>query len=322
MSRGTGKKEILFGRPSEKTFEKLCAEHQNYCRVNNLSPVTINTYSIAERYFIRFIGENALCSEISQDTVDSYRLKLLDEGAISPVTVNTYIHNLSPSLKYGMKRGYIAANLAFKENKAQEKIKELYTTGELRILLKKPDIKHRGFAEFRNWVIINFLLGTGVRARELRNIKICDLDFENEMVRLQVTKNKKARLVPISSALKNVLLEYLSLRQYQSDDEYLFPNIYNEMLPRTTLQMSITKYCKRRGVEKYSLHLFRHTFATSYLRAGGNPLTLQRILGHATLKMVNKYIQMNTSDLQRDIDKYNPLDNVVRTRIKIDKDKK
>lgn len=319
MPKSKGKKEILFGNPSLKTFEELCKEHQNFCKMNNLSPVTIKTYTIAEGYFIRFIGENILCSDITQDTINNYRLNLLNEGNISAVSVNTYIHNLSPSIKYGMKRGYVTSNIEFKDNKAQESIKEIYTTEELRLLLKKPDIKHRGFAEFRNWVIINFLLATGIRARELRNLKIGDLDFENDMVRLQITKNKKARLVPISSTLKNVLLEYLAVRQSNSDDDYLFPNIYGEMLPVTTLQMGITKYCKKRGVEKYSLHLFRHTFATSYLRSGGNPLTLQRILGHSTLKMVNKYIQMNTDDLQRDIDKYNPLDNVVRTRIKVNK---
>jgi integrase/recombinase XerD len=304
MPRKAGKKEIVLGKPSQKTFEELCKEHQNFCRMNNLSPVTINTYSVAERYFVNFIGENVLCSEIMQDTINSYRLSLLDGGRVSAVTVNTYIHNLSPSIKYGMKRGYIASDIEFKENKAQEKIKELYTTKELRILLKKPDIKRRGFAEFRN-----------VRARELRNLKIGDLDFENDMVRLQITKNKKARLIPISSTLKNVLIEYLPYRQPKSDDDYLFPNIYGEILPVTTLQMGITKYCKRRGIEKYSLHLFRHTFATNYLRSGGSPLTLQRILGHSTLKMVNKYIQMDTTDLQRDIDRYNPLDNIVRTRI-------
>lgn len=78
------------------------------------------------------------------------------------------------------------------------------------------------------------------------------------MVRLQVTKTKKARLVPISSTLKNVLLEYLSLRQSSSDDDYLFPNIYGEMMPVTTLQMGNTKYCKKRGLEKYSLKLSRN----------------------------------------------------------------
>lgn len=111
------------------------------------------------------MGKNALCSEIAQNTINNYRLSLLDEGKVSAVTVNTYIHNLSPSIKYGMKRGYVSSNIEFKDSKAQEKIKELYTTEELRILLKKPDIKRRGFAEYRDWAIINFMLATGVRAR-------------------------------------------------------------------------------------------------------------------------------------------------------------
>mgnify|MGYP001301403323 CR=1 FL=1 len=314
------KKEIMFKNPSQKTFKELCAEHQRYCKINNLSPVTLNTYKIAETYFIRFVGEDIICKTINQETIDNYKLYLLGTD-ISAVTVNTYIHNLSPAIKFGMKRGYINSFIEFKGVHAQEKIKDIYTPEELKILLKKPNVKKRGFAEFRNWAIINFLLATGVRARELRNVKIEDIDFENNVIKLQITKNNKARIVPISTALKSVLTEYLTYRQSKSDDDYLFSNIFGEQLPRTTLQMSITKYCKKRGIEKYSLHLFRHCFATNYLRAGGNPLTLQRILGHSTLKMVNKYIQMNTRDLQQDIDKFNPLDNVVRSRIQVDKKK-
>ena len=114
MSKSTGKREIMFGIQSKKPFEELCKEHQNYCRVKNLSPVTINTYSVAERYFIKFIGQGALCSDISQGVVDDYKLHLLEEGNVSAVTVNTYIHNLSPTIKYGIKRGYIKANIEFR----------------------------------------------------------------------------------------------------------------------------------------------------------------------------------------------------------------
>jgi integrase/recombinase XerD len=96
-----------------------------------------------------------------------------------------------------------------------------------------------------------------------------NIDLENDLIRLQVTKNKKARYIPISTMLKNVLMEFLPLRQSNSDDDDLFPNIYGDMLPRSTLQMTITRYCQKRGIEKYSLHLFRHCFATNYLRAGG-----------------------------------------------------
>lgn len=306
--------------PDQKTFEKLCQEHQRYCKINNLSPATLKTYQNACIYFGRFIGENYLCKDITQQVIDSYKLFLLD-SSVSAVSVNTYLRNVSPALKFGFERGYIKEHLNFKRVKAQERFKDIYTDSELRVLLKKPNVKKNGFAEYRNWCIINTLIATGIRANELRNLKIVNVDFENDLIKLQVTKNKKARMIPMSTALKSVLTEYLSLRNGEQDD-YLFPNIYGEMMPRTTLQISITNYCKKRGIEKYSLHLFRHCFATNYLRAGGNPLTLQRILGHSTLKMVNKYVQMNTKDLQQDIDRFNPLDNVIKNRIQFEKLKK
>ena len=60
------------------------------------------------------------------------------------------------------------------------------------------------FAQYRTWVIINFLLATGIRALELRNLLIGDIDLKNGIVTLQHTKNRKARIIPIPSSLSNV----------------------------------------------------------------------------------------------------------------------
>lgn len=265
--------------PDQKTFEKLCQEHQRYCKINNLSPATLKTYQNACIYFGRFIGENYLCKDITQQVIDSYKLFLLD-SSVSAVSVNTYLRNVSPALKFGFERGYIKEHLNFKRVKAQERFKDIYTDSELRVLLKKPNVKKNGFAEYRNWCIINTLIATGIRANELRNLKIVNVDFENDLIKLQVTKNKKARMIPMSTALKSVLTEYLSLRNGEQDD-YLFPNIYGEMMPRTTLQISITNYCKKRGIEKYAL-------------------TYSRIIGYGRPSYANVYVKPNDTNKKED----------------------
>lgn len=307
------KPKLSINKQVNKSYQELYEEYLKVAKIRNLSPVTIRTYKYHHNYWFQFVHEGLMCSEIDQELIDDYRLHLIDKG-LSAVSVNSYISNISPVLKYGVERGYIPNQLSFKQLREEERIKEIYTQEELAILLKKPNMKKCSFAEFRNWVIINFLLGTGVRARELRNIKIKDVDLDNNLIALQVTKNKKARYIPIPPTLNKILSEYLPLRQANSSEEYLFCTQYGEMMPRTTLQIGITKYCKRRGVYKYSLHLFRHTFATLYIKTG-NPFILQRILGHQSMKMVNHYLQMNTDDLKQNMAIVNPLEQVTKKRI-------
>lgn len=68
-----------------------------------------------------------------------------------------------------------------------------------------------------------------------------------------------------------------------ASDDYLFCSIYGDMMGRVTLQSSVARYNKSRGVEKTSIHLFRHTFITLEVREGIAPLVLRRITGHKSL---------------------------------------
>lgn len=81
-----------------------------------------------------------------------------------------------------------------------------------------------------------------------------------------------------------------------------------EPLNRTTLQCSIVKYCKKRVVQKHSLHLFGHTFITLSVQKGMSPLLLKRITGNSDFKMLNKYYQYNPVDLVNIVDEFNPLE--------------
>ena len=65
-----------------------------------------------------------------------------------------------------------------------------------------------------------------------------------------------------------------------------------------------------RGVTKTSLHLFRHTFAKNYILAGGGMAQLQAILGHSTMDMTRRYVNLYGQDIQKDFNRFNPLNNL------------
>lgn len=293
-----------------KTIDKAFDEFLRWCKVKNLSPHTIKFYEVQFNEFLKFYQSNDL-QGINNDTINQYILYLREKG-ISDVTVNTYVRALRVIFYHWMDLGYIE-RFKVKLPKAEKKVKQTYTDEELALLLKKPDLRKCTFAEFRDWVLVNYLLATGNRISTVANIKIGDLDFDNDCIILRHTKNKRQQIIPMSSTLKEVLLEYLKYRKGNPDD-YLFCNQYGEQMQVDSLKTAIKRYNQNRGVMKTSCHAFRHTFAKKYIMAGGDIFRLQKLLGHSSLEMVKEYVNMFAEDLKQNYDQLNPLEQIVHKK--------
>ena len=191
--------------------------------------------------------------------------------------------------------------------KSQESIKECYTEEELQVLLKKPNIKKCKFPEYRNWVMTCFLIATGVRIGSLVNIQIKDIDLQAGTVILAHTKNKRAQAVYIPASLCNIIKEHLRLRQGKAED-YLFCNEVGNFLNSRSASHALAKYNKSRGINKTSCHLYRHTMAKNYILNGGNAFMLQKMLGHSTITVSQKYANIYDKDMQQDMIKFNLFD--------------
>lgn len=148
--------------------------------------------------------------------------------------------------------------------KFEKEIKTTYTDDELRRLLKKPDMKTTSFTEYRIWVFENYLLATGNRISSALNIKISDLNFEDSLIIIRRTKNRKQQIIPMSHSLSEILNEYLEVRG-GSPEDYVFCNNYGEQGDIRAYQEQVYKYNIQRNVSKTSCHLFRHTFAKNGL---------------------------------------------------------
>ena len=245
----------------EEAYEKFI----KFCRAKDLSEKTLWYYNNNFKRFNNFLLEEdiGLISEINGEVMTDYIL-FLKEGDRTNSSINTYLRAVRAFLYHLMDLGYLEE---FKITllRKTEKIKITYTDGELRKLLKKPDIKNCGFAEYRNWVLTNWLLATGNRSRTVRNIKIGDLDLNDGYVVLREVKNKKQRIIPIAKSLIVILQEYLTFLN-QDKDQYLFCSIYGEKLTAEGISSAIPTYNQKRGVDKTSIHLYRHTLPKGGLR--------------------------------------------------------
>ena len=104
-----------------------------------------------------------------------------------------------------------------------------------------------------------------------------------------------------------ILKEYLRFRRGEETDP-LFCDITGGPLTENGLRKAIVRYNMSRGVQKTSIHLFRHTFARKYLiDCGGDAFTLQKILGHSTLDMTKHYCAVFNADIIKNFDNFSPL---------------
>lgn len=297
------------------TFEEGCNLYLLNCKKRNLRQGTINHYKQSYTQFYKYFDMEMLLIDFTKEVYEEYVMHL-QETIENSVSINSYLRDLITTAHFWMNEGYID-RFKMQAIKVDKVPVETYTEAELAKLLQKPDMKKCGFAEYQSWVMTNFFFSTGVRQRSLNNIKIKDLDFDNKIITLRVTKNRKVLIIPMENTLKNILEEYLKYRQHKNDDEYLFTNIFGQQLTKSTGYHRLYEYNKARGVETTGLHRYRHTFAKQWILNGGNVVTLSHYLGHSSLDITQNYINLLVSDVGREVEEMGMLDRFTKQRLKM-----
>ena len=227
------------------------------------------------------------------------------KSGLSANSISSYMRAFKSFLSWCDRENY--AHVAAPVYKQKDTVKETYTDDELKKVLKKPKTDC-SFCEYRNWTIVQFLLNSGCRASTIRNIQNRDVDLDSKQVAFRHTKTGKVQVIPLCSTLAAHLKDYMQVRGGKAED-FLFPNEHGEMLTENALRLAIGRYNHQRGVEKTSIHMFRHTFARKYLLdCGGNAFTLQKLLGHSTLEMTKHYCAIYNADLANGFDNLSPLE--------------
>ena len=283
------------------------------CKLRNLSPHTLNYYIEDLRYFkkhcpVKFIDQ------VTQDVYEKFIVDEMDAGKKAS-SLNTRIRGLRVFFKFCAEREYMEG-FTIKLLKATKEIKEPYTDAELMRLLARP--RSTAWTEWRMWAAVNYLIATGNRVSTLLDVKIRDIDFNENTIHLRTTKNRRQQIVPLSKSLKSVLKDYLRTWEHNIDD-YLFPSLAGGQLSRSSFQRDLTHYNRTRGVTKTSAHLFRHTFAKNFILAGGGIIQLQALLGHSTMDMTRHYVNIYGADLQKNYEELNPLDTFMKRNKKQNK---
>lgn len=149
-----------------------------------------------------------------------------------------------------------------------------------------------GFYERRLYTLLLTLADTGCRIGELLSLHWSDVDLDNLLL-LVTGKGNKQRRIPFSMELRKVLF------RFKHEHALVFCTKSGGVLGRRDLLRDTKELCRDLGiaVPPRTLHAFRHSFAVNYLRKGGSVFHLQRVLGHSSLDMTRRYVNLNTEDL-------------------------
>ena len=236
--------------------------------------------------------------------------RFLQEAELKQNTLQEYTAKMWSFHCWLYEEGYIDTKPRHMFVRTEETIPRFYTLEEVNKLIKKPG-KRDSFEMYSTYVMICFLLATGVRASTLIEIKISDIDFEGRTISLRHLKNRTQVLIPLSERLYMTLKQFLLEFIRDSEDSYLFCTRDEKQVTTSCLRGRLYRYCTDRKVEFKDLHAFRHTFAKNYMYNGGSIEKLQKLLTHKSLQTTAHYANIFGKDLQINYEQYCPLDNYV-----------
>lgn len=308
-------KKVMKMNPKNKNFSEAFEDFIFNCKSRNLREDTILHYRKSYGIFIKYIDSTADITTINKRTVDDFIVNLKKRD-ITAQTISSYTKDLATVLHFFMDSEWIK-RFKIETPKVDVNPVEIYKDIEIKKLLKKPNMKQCNFTEFQCWTISCFLASTAIRLSSLINIKIQDIDFDNELLKVMHTKNRKSLILPLNKDILRILREYLKHRHGEAE-EYLFCNTYGKQSNKATLAINMRHYNRKRGCST-GLHRWRHTYATLYIKNNGDISKLQRYLGHSNLLVTERYTHLLMPDLKKDVNDFNILKEFNEVKIKMKK---
>ena len=278
----------------------------------------------------RGLSENSITSY--ENDINKLKSFLNDKGKISPLNVSAdhikeFVYNISKEVKANSQSRIISGLKSFydyllfeklikinpvsniESPKLRRKLPSTLSIEEINSMINNID-KTRKESE-RNIAIIETLYGCGLRVSELINLKISDLYFEEDFVKV-TGKGNKQRLVPVSEVNKQCINTYLinsrtKLNIDSRSSDIIFLNRNGYKLTRAMIFTIVKSLSKKAGIKKtISPHSFRHSFATHLLENGADLKTIQQLLGHESITTTEIYMHLDNKALVNVMKKFHP----------------
>lgn len=187
--------------------------------------------------------------------------------------------------------------------------RQVLTPKEARKILETVDTSTT--KGYRARTILEVFYATGIRRSELINLRLSDVNLEEELLRVQNGKGGHDRMVPLSGVACRYLETYVKgIRPKfakNPQDDHLFLSTVGTPVHKDTLNYLMKLHTRRAGVKKHvTCHVWRHTCATHLVQNQANLRHVQEMLGHRSLSTTERYLSLTITDLKEAHRKFHP----------------
>lgn len=292
-----------------KIYEEYLTTIKNYS--NNTVVSYLKDLKDLDDFLIREeLAKNVL--EAQRPRLARYYLSYLEEEGYSKKSIARKISSVRTFYNYMLQEKLVETNIfeQIEIPKIPKRLPKVITENEIGYLFDAID--QTTLLGYRNYLILDLLFSCGLRASELINIEIKDIQILRKQILIH-GKGKKDRFVPIHNKLITEIKHYLTeirpklISKSEIKTNILLLNYKGEPLTTKGLQVILNKILSDAN-ETYHIspHMIRHTFATTMLNHGADLRVVQELLGHEHLKSTQIYTEVSNQILKQKYDKMHP----------------
>ena len=291
-----------------ENLDELIEEFLRYLLIDKgYSNNTILSYKLDLDKFLKY-NKNKKIKDISNKDLKEY-VKSLNKENLTEKSISRNISCLKSFYKFLLISKYVKDNPSdsLYIPKTKKTLPKTLTVDEV---LKLLDIELKDPFSYRNKAMLELMYATGIRVSELVNLKLEDVDFSLDLIRV-FGKGNKERAIPIGEYAKEYLEKYiyeyrgLLLKGVQVD--YLFLNNHGKKMTRQGFFKIIKKIADEKEIKSFiSPHILRHSFASHLLKYGADLRTIQELLGHSDISTTQIYTHISREELKKNYEEYHP----------------
>ena len=294
-------------------WKQALQDYQHYLKIERgLADNSIQNYLLDVEKLILFLETNTISEnpiKIQKDTVQQFIYEIAK--TVNPRSQARIISGLKSFFNYLVFEDYRNDNPTdlIESPKIGRKLPDTLSLDDINALINAIDLsKPEGE---RNRAILETLYGCGLRVSELINLRISDLYFDEDFIKV-TGKGDKQRFIPISEINKKYISIYQKeIRVHQAIkkgfEDILFLNRRGKQLTRAMVFTIIKQLAEKIGLNKnISPHTFRHSFATHLLKGGADLRAIQQMLGHESITTTEVYMHVDRTHLSEVMNKFHP----------------